>query len=94
MMFVKKDEAVDNNLDFDLQIDNDFQVKSADITGGLSVKKDYLAYSIMLGVGAGLAVAGSIVAGIMGYKYTHSKDGSESLSFGIAPNGAVVNLTF
>ena len=79
-----------------MRIDNKKIVPLDDgsVTGGSSIKADYTAYMIMLGAGAGLAVAGSIVAGIMGYKYTHSKDSSETLSFGIAPIGAVVNLTF
>ena len=86
MMAVKKDEAVDLG-----EIDINDNLKPE---GSAKVKAANTAYMIMLGAGAGLAVAGSIVAGIMGYKYTHSKDGSETLSFGIAPTGAVVNVTF
>ncbi|MBO4351485.1 MAG: hypothetical protein J6A01_11150 [Proteobacteria bacterium] len=95
MMAVKKDEAVDNSK-FDVHFDCKTTEETCKpiMTGGFSVKHDYTAYMIMLGAGAGLAVAGSIVAGIMGYKYTHSKDSDETLSFGISPTGAVVNVTF
>ena len=79
----------------DVKIDlDDKKVPTGGVTGNVSINPDYSAYMIMLGVGAGLAVAGGIVAGIMGYKYTHSKDSDETLSFGIAPNGAFMNVTF
>lgn len=48
----------------------------------IDVKKNYTTGLALLGTGIGLTVAGSIVTGILGYRYTHCDD-SNSVSVGL-----------
>ena len=47
-----------------------------------------------VGVGAGLLVGGTVLAGIYGYKYTHFKTDNAELSFSISPTSLSFGLAF
>ena len=64
---------------------------------GPYVVHDDAAHSVglaLIGVGAGLLVGGSVLAGIYGYKYTHFKTENTDMSLSFAPNGVSFGLNF
>ena len=65
-------------------------------TSGYKVSTPYIIGWSLVGLGAGLTVAGSIVTGIAGYQYTHIDipDSDVSLSFDISPMSATFGMTF
>lgn len=53
----------------------------------------YAAYWAMTGAGIALTVAGSVMTGIFGYRYTHTAQDIE-ISFNISPNSAMLTCDF
>ena len=51
----------------------------------------YIAGWTLVGVGAALTVAGAVVAGVYGYRYTHN---DTTVSFGITPVSASLEIAF
>lgn len=47
-----------------------------------------------IGVGAGLVVSGTVLAGIYGYKYTHFKTENTDISFQLSPASLSFGMTF
>ena len=58
-----------------------------------NVKTPYAMGLVMVGVGSAFAIAGSIFAGISGYKYKHAND-TLTFSFNLSPNSALMTLDF
>ncbi len=57
------------------------------------IEPEYTVGYSLIGAGAGLAVAGAVVAGIFGYQYTHLEEDS-TLSFSLSPTSASLSVTF
>ncbi|MBQ8037578.1 MAG: hypothetical protein IJ268_11345, partial [Proteobacteria bacterium] len=57
-------------------------------------KPTYATGWVLTGVGAGLLVGGTVLAGIYGYKYTHFKTENTELSFSLSPTSLSFDLSF
>ena len=75
-----------------LMVDNTKEYGSS----GYKVSTPYIIGWSLIGAGAGMTVAGAVVAGIAGYNYTHIElpDSDVTLSFDVSPMSASFGMAF